>query len=564
MLSASKSLILNIKYRTLNIKSCLLSLLLLLVAGAVEARPRLKDLDIRVELADNGDARITETRRMNIESTSTECYIVVGNMNGSKVRDLSVTDETGLDYEVMDKWQTSWSRSRKTGKCGIVHTDHGYEICWGIGEEGSRTYITSYTVTKLCRSYEGGDGFNYMFVTDGIEPRPEHAKVTIVREGTDGGFNEEDVEMWAFRYHGDVWWIDGAIVAETDEALDDDEAMIVMARIESGVLHPSMEMDMDFDELKDVAFEGSNYSSGFDWSWLWAIAVYLCPFVIWGIVLIRKWRLRRAINKDLLWYRDLPYNGNLKMANRVLNVYKYMKKDHQHLVSAMVLRLISIGALRIENVYVEPGTLKRIVGGKGKNMDCIVIGDLKEPSGKGPTVTKELKMLHEIFSDASGEDKILQPGELKKWMRRNTDRLVDLMKQLEDKMSVKEARKDMDQVRQVMGMKKFLKEFTLANERHVVELPLWKDYLVYAELFGIADQVRRDMKKINPEYLKMEEVYRALFDEKVVPDLVTTTLYGSRLATRSISRERSGGGGGSASFGGGGGFSGGGHGGGLR
>ena len=69
---------------------------MLLTASATHlfARPQLKDLNILVVLSKNGDARITETRRMSIDSEGTECYIVIGNMNGSEVRDLEVSDET--------------------------------------------------------------------------------------------------------------------------------------------------------------------------------------------------------------------------------------------------------------------------------------------------------------------------------------------------------------------------------------------------------------------------------------------------------------------------------------
>jgi len=35
---------------------------------------------------------------------------------------------------------------------------------------------------------------------------------------------------------------------------------------------------------------------------------------------------------------------------------------------------------------------------------------------------------------------------------------------------------------------------------------LWKDYMIYATLFGIAEQVIKDMKKINPEYFNMDQV----------------------------------------------------------
>ena len=63
------------------------------------ARPHLSNLDIRVVLSPNGDARITETRQMRIDSEGTECYIVIGNLSGSEVRDLTVTDETGTEYQ---------------------------------------------------------------------------------------------------------------------------------------------------------------------------------------------------------------------------------------------------------------------------------------------------------------------------------------------------------------------------------------------------------------------------------------------------------------------------------
>ena len=59
--------------------------MLLLVANTVLlARPQLHDLDIKVVLSRNGDARITETRLMSIDSEGTECYIGLANMGESE------------------------------------------------------------------------------------------------------------------------------------------------------------------------------------------------------------------------------------------------------------------------------------------------------------------------------------------------------------------------------------------------------------------------------------------------------------------------------------------------
>ena len=164
--------------------------------------------------------------------------------------------------------------------------------------------------------------------------------------------------------------------------------------------------------------------------------------------------------------------------------------------------------------------------------------------------------------DAAGSDRILQPKELKNFMSHNPQRVEEMMKVAMQKMSIKDVNKDMENVRKVYGLQKFLKDFTLANERHVQEVALWKEYLVWAELFGISKQVRKDMMKINPEYLKFDNFYHSMLNENVVRDITLATMIGTSRATSS---SRSSGGGGFASRGGGGGhFSGGGGGGGVR
>ena len=119
----------------------------------------------------------------------------------------------------------------------------------------------------------------------------------------------------------------------------------------------------------------------------------------------------------------------------------------------------------------------------------------------------------------------------------------------------------------MFGLKKFLKEFSLLDERHVNEVSLWKDYMIYATLFGIADQVIKDMKKINPEYFNMDQVAAQMADDMTLP-MIYSTMHSSTskaVANKAAREARASGGGGHTSWGGGGGgFSGGGFGGGVR
>ena len=105
---------------------------------------------------------------------------------------------------------------------------------------------------------------------------------------------------------------------------------------------------------------------------------------------------------------------------------------------------------------------------------------------------------------------------------------------------------------QLLGLKKYLTEFSLINEREIKETAIWQDYLVYATLMGIADKTIKQFKKIYPD-MALE------FDEYECNMLwimsYNRTCYKSMHASE---LERSAGSGGSSSFGGGGGFSGGG------
>ena len=536
----------------------ILTLLLLWAVCSAFGGPRLKDLTVYVSLQDNGDARITEVRDMEVDDTGTECYIVISNTNGSVVRDLEVRDETDTYFDTSGSWDINGSRSAKTHCAVILEKNNGYEICWGLGDSGNRTYHVSYTLTTLVRSYQDYDGFNYMFVASQLNPHAEHARVVINKE--DGAFTEEDVRMWAFRFRGDVNLIDGKVVAETTGELDAEHAMIVMLQFEKEVFHPRHYAGGSFEEVKERAFKYSDYiakRSITDWlkeiaSWLIGALVFLSIplFLLWRY--IQVWRFRKAVNKDLLWYRDFPYNGNLLYANQVIDASYYKSRNTKNLISACVLRLISVGAIRIEPLQDHP------------DKSAFVIGNLKRV--RGFSDTKMLRLLYGIFAEAADEDGILQPKELQKWMKRHEEYVVEFMAEASQERSLKECKKDIDRCRQVFGLKQFLIDFTLANERSAVEVALWKDYLVYAELFGIAKQVRKDMQRINPEYFKMDDIYRSMFNEKELPELFSITQRYANKGGKALrdAERRSSGGGGSASMSGGDGYSGGGSGGGIR
>ena len=181
--------------------------------------------------------------------------------------------------------------------------------------------------------------------------------------------------------------------------------------------------------------------------------------------------------------------------------------------------------------------------------------------------------------EAAGDNMILETGEFERWSKRKYERIMNWpgkaaesgRKYLIDRnrltftgVSTEEGK---EKAQQVIQFKNFLKDFTLNNERSVPEVALWKDYLVFAQLYGIADQVAKQLKQLYPaDFAHFAQSLN--MDANYLPTIINmnrniaTNAYTN--AAAKLTSVRSGGGGGFSSIGGGGGFSGGGFGGGSR
>ena len=97
------------------------------------------------------------------------------------------------------------------------------------------------------------------------------------------------------------------------------------------------------------------------------------------------------------------------------------------------------------------------------------------------------------------------------------------------------------EVQQVVGFVHYLKDFSLVEERHMEEVNLWKEYLVYASFYGIADQVRKDMKKVAPDTIKLDQLippHQVVEDFKPITTVLASTLYSARMYETAYEREQ--------------------------
>ena len=342
-----------------------------------------------------------------------------------------------------------------------------------------------------------------------------------------------------------------------------------------------------------------------------ALIVYGIIRLIWGKKIDqRKWekKLSKLIGGDvrnLPYHRDPPMDGKLTCSQRILNT---MRRTDQvgisQLIEAFILRLLYKGSIQISSEVTQKGKVRDVfqimppekvyVDHESQDHQDIMqlysrpmqdaINDRERKLGVKIDDNHLEHLLHQLLYLAAGKDHLLQPDELKKYIEdhalavRPYARLLNYMVNANitlDKLPREGAK-------EVYCFHKFLKDFTLVNERELSEVSLWKEYLVFASLYGIAEQVRKGMKKVAPDVMKLDKITSMLLASGVtsvyVGSLVTTMqnsyryvqnfrtaeeirvakIAAAEAAARAAREHRYSGGGGRSSYHGGGGHSGGG------
>ena len=538
------------------------------------------DINVNVRLYRDGSAIVSEIWNISAQE-GTEVYVPRTNLGDIEISDFSVSDETGAIYTFENRWDVDRSLARKAGRCGFNRIPGGLELCWGLGSYGTHTYSVRYRMSNVVKSLNDYDMLHLQLINEEISAPPQHVKVTI--EAQNAQIDTSWVRIWGFGFHGNASFEDGKAVYESTDKFRYESSLIALMRFDKGVFEPESVQKKDFQDVLDRAMEGSDYYQDKPKkSWQQKLAdlfmAFLSVIVIFALFLLPFLRMlngdklsRRQKRKILggpagkvMWYRDLPFQGDIYKTDYVLDLLE-TKRQSNGIASAMILRMIEKGYLLVSKDEKDKVEIRF-----NEALDT----SLLDTNEKG---------LYDMMKQASGDDLVLQDKEFSRWSQRtrnqDTIRLwanginLDAKRGLRSDNIVsgkKFSDKGKIEAQHVMGFKNFLNDFTLSSERESVEVGLWKDYLVYASLYGIADKVAKELKDIDPRVFEQVMVY----DYTMFNDLMrmtnslgrslTNARFAPQASTFSGPRGGFGGFGGGTSFGGGGGFSGGGFGGGVR
>ena len=566
-----------------NIAAALLTVFVCLPASAFT--PSIRDVDITLTLLPDGTASIQE--RWDVcAADGTEWYLVRGNLGDIEIGSLAVSDESGRAYVNEGSWDTQRGIAEKAGRCGIVRKRDGAEICWGIGSLGDHVFDVSYTMSRSVKSLNDYDMLHLQTVSPGLSSPPRHVRVTV--RAQQHQLDTANTRAWGFGFAGRVDFRDGAVVYESTEPFVRNSSVIVLLRFDKGMFDSPSRQDRDFADALAVAMEGADFGSDSDSDVGGGFARLVAVFVVAvaGMCAIAAWsrsaRRRKVLGmkpSEVPWNREIPFGGDLEASAYTLaKLGESSGGSGDTLAAALILRMIYRGELSVtkdsrERVEISFNGAAG-PGAAGASADGPADGTA-DVSGSADPAAEELR---EMMLKASGADKVLQHNEFSRWAKRHAHEvagwssraLVFGRNSLRDHKHIYgSAYTPAGQVeaRKLLGLKKFLQDFTLMGEKDTIEVILWQDYMVYGALFGIADKVAEQLRDINPDLFAevMDYDYTTMHQLLFQTRLLSAAITNSKASVAAEAAQQSARGfGGGTSFGGGGGFSGGGFGGGSR
>ena len=530
-------------------------------------------MDIFVD--SNGNANVTETWNC-YSNQSTEIYHPYYNLGNSEITNLSVSMDS-TQFETLSSWDTSASFDEKAYKAGINRVSNGVELCWGISEYGTNIYTVNYTITNFVSNLTDSQMIYWTLIPYDFSDSIGQVFINISSDL----FFPSSIDVWGYGNEGGTAYVDNGTITMTSEGtLNRNEYMTILVKLPSGTFNTKNNLNQNFEYYYNLAEEGVNRNETVE-----NTVITILPFIIFIIIMVfaivtsklgssQEQRLNFENNgnklpktKDIPYFRDIPCNKDLFQAFFIGYQFKIVKK-----------RTDLLGSVILKWVRDKKVTLKKDEGKSSKTSIILneeLISSLED---------EDEQKLYKMFFEAS-KDGILEDSEFTKWCNTNYSKILGWFDTIIDKEKDKLVKDGLllekpktlfksakytvtpelrQQALNIAGLKKYLNDYTLISEREAPDVVLFEDYLILAQMFGIADKVAENFKKLYPDLITETNFYS--YDNINFVHIYAVHAMTSAHSAHYAAASRYSGGGGGFSVGGGGGgsFGGGGGGGGRR
>lgn len=513
----------------------LLFLTAILVFSSNVSANEINHLDMDIEINADGSVSVTETREADM-SEGTENYIV---FNDEDMGEVNVTNFSVEGFTEEQDWDLDASIEEKAGQYGVVETDDGVELVWGIGDYGEQTYVVHYTLENVVRNLEDGQSLYWNFNTFMDLPTDD-----FTMNVTSAVPFDEDMQFWGFGFSGDINREGDSIIWTSEETLTDGNDAVLLMHFPEGTYSTNVSGEGTLEEESEAAMDGSIYDNGSPGPW--TIASIIGSNVAIAIAIIFVF-LRFTSRRSKA--------GHIARASTIKKNNKELEADAPPAIDdyasiAFVLKHLQMGGFEeIFQAYMMKWTdeghitieIDRKPGQKlDKGTAEITIHDYQAISEKESTSFKEMSkhvkkeelkdgyepLLWQMLIDAANDDGRIDGNRFKKWSKKNAkavstvaDKLVEYsMSQLEandyfkfDKeriFGIKvpitiPSQKGADLLDHLEQYKNYLKK----DYRRIYENDDYRQHMLWSVLVGEGQDVQKHLAKVTPKDNSNPPVY---------------------------------------------------------
>ncbi len=525
----------------------------------------LNNLDFEAQINSDGSMDVTETWDIDISSTNT--LYKVFKTDSSKYTGITNVNVSEIGKGDLHK-ANSWSyHLEKDYYYGGKNNSGEFEICWGTGLENSsatKTYKISYTVLDAVAKYNDCAELYWQFVGEDFEIDAENVTGTITLPYK--AETKEDIRVWGHieTLNGEIYvtgldkvefelnnyssgrYIEIRIAMPT-EMIENTKRMYNENKLETIISEETKWADeANARRQEQLKMEKIMRVIGI------VVGVIIVALLIMQTVKyikIMKETEKIVPTEEYEYFREKPDKSTtpadaLFLYNKGANIaYSSFGK----VFSATLLNLSLKKYFKISMKENKRGKEEATIKKTNRNLEDldyeekrIALFVTKAMRGQNEVTIKELQKY------------ISSHGELVSSLIENTGKDVKNKSKNEEKYDVEKARKKMhytiittiyfmfalfliivfpisimlivnailaicinkkisrltqkgiDEREKWVGLKKYMEDFSLLNEKEIPALELWEEYLVYATVFGIADKVIKQLKIVYPEINEMD------------------------------------------------------------
>ena len=573
----------------------------------------LDKLKFDVTVNEDGSMDVVETWDIDISHVNTlyktfkmddEKFTSIKNV---KVKDITANREfTQIDEEMYHVTENCYY--------GLINSKGNFEIAWGVGLDdryATRTYEISYTVVDAIGKYNDYAELYWQFIGEDFEVDADKITGTITLPSN--AESEEDIKVWGHteNLNGEIYVTDTNKIKFQLENFDAGRYVEVRVLFPTEMIE-STGRAYNEDRYDDVIKEETKWANQANLRRQWeeikdevvatfVIFVILALCIIFIEKAVKYGKKLSSIKKfvpeqKLDYFRDLPekdttpgeavyilkepYNAfsrhfgkifsatllDLKLKDYIdLRVEKtdknkdkiYLKKlkESDSNLKSDERRILDFAYKAFgKKTEVEMKTLEQYIEKHPAGVEALINGCLKAIESQ----LKESKMFDkkqkEEFSNYAGLSGVYYVFAIVTLFWAFPLAIILLINGLICGSIKKRAnvltQKGVDSKEKWKGLKKYMEDFSLLNEKEIPAIEVWEHYLVYATAFGIADKVLKQLKTIYPNIDELDSIHTSTYMYFMYHSNFETSFSSSISSSISSSY--------SSATGGGGGFSGGG------